>query len=148
MTDSHTGRSQAFRAAAERRIELKQALSDVEIAAASPSGAPAWRDRVLEQLQSLRTALLQHVEEVEHESGLLAEILDVAPRLANKIALVRDEHPKLCEQVANAITMTKTSSDAEEIRAEILLALSAIARHRQRGADLVYEGYDVDIGGS
>jgi hypothetical protein len=148
MTDSHHGRSEAVRAAAHRRVELKQALSQVEIAAASPSGDPAWRDRLLAQLQSLRIAVLQHIEEVEDESGLLAELLDLAPRLANKIALVRDEHPELCDLVADAITETETSADVEAIRAKVLLALNAIARHRQKGADLVYEGYEVDIGGN
>jgi len=36
---------------------------------------------------------------------------------------------------------------ADEIRAELTTLLVALARHRQRGADLVYEAYDVDLGG-
>ncbi len=149
MSDSLKGRSNALRAAAERRVELKQALSLVEVAVASPSGDPSWRDRVLGELEGLQIALSQHVEEVEEEEhGLLAEILHIAPRLANQIERVRGEHPELCDQVAAAMAMARTSSDVEQIRGEVLLVLSAIARHRQKGADLVYEGYDVDIGGS
>jgi hypothetical protein len=148
MASSHEPRSAALRAAAHRRIELKEALSQVEVAAASPSGEPAWRERVLQQLHALQIALLQHVDEVEDENGLLAELLEVAPRLANQIAHVRDEHPVLCEQVASTIAVAETCSDVEQIRSTILLVLNAIARHRQKGADLVYEGYDVDIGGS
>ena len=33
------------------------------------------------------------------------------------------------------------------MRAELTALLVALARHRQRGADLVYEAYAVDIGG-
>jgi hypothetical protein len=36
---------------------------------------------------------------------------------------------------------------SERKRADLTTLLVALARHRQRGADLVYEAYDVDIGG-
>ncbi|MDH3728159.1 MAG: hypothetical protein OER77_11565, partial [Myxococcales bacterium] len=77
----------------------------------------------------------------------LAQLTDDAPRLVNKIDRVRDEHPELTQQVADAITSAKESSDAEDLRSEVMAVLVSIVRHRQRGADLVYEGYNVDIGG-
>ena len=36
---------------------------------------------------------------------------------------------------------------AERIRGVLTSVLVALVRHRQRGADLVYEAYAVDIGG-
>jgi len=36
---------------------------------------------------------------------------------------------------------------AEEVRVELTALLAALARHRQRGADLIYEAFAVDIGG-
>ncbi len=36
---------------------------------------------------------------------------------------------------------------AEELRVELTALLAALARHRQRGADLIYEAYAVDLGG-
>ena len=36
---------------------------------------------------------------------------------------------------------------AEDLRVELTALLAALARHRQRGADLVYEAYAVDLGG-
>ncbi|MDH3682084.1 MAG: hypothetical protein OEV40_19290 [Acidimicrobiia bacterium] len=147
MVDSNDQRSEALRGAAQRRVELKQALSQVEIAAAAPSGDPGWRDRLLGQLELLRIALDQHVEEVEAPDGLLPELLAEAPRLANQIAVVQDEHPMLTRQVAAAIELATSSADIPRVRAEVLDALNAIVRHRQAGADLVYEGYSVDIGG-
>lgn len=147
MSESEMQHKRALEAARQRRVELKEAVSDVEIAASSPIGWPNWRSNLQTKLESLRIALEQHVEEVESPEGLLAQLTDDSPRLVNKIDRVRDEHPELTRQVADAIASAKGSSDAEELRREVLAVLVAIVRHRQRGADLIYEGYDVDIGG-
>ena len=139
--------SEALAAATELRIALKDAVSMVERAAAAPSAMPSWRGYVLENLEALRAALDRHVEEVEGDDGLLAELTEAAPRLVPKIGAVRDEHPMLCTMVADTIEVVKTEDDPEAIRSSILETLIAIVRHRQRGADLVYEGYNVEIGG-
>ncbi len=141
-------RSEALKAAAAKRIELKQALSQTETAAANPSGNPGWAENLLGALRELQEALYQHVEEVEADDGLLPELTRTAPRLANQIAQVRDEHPGLCRQVAEAIGRVEGRAATSTIRGEVTELLMAIVRHRQRGADLVYEGYSVDIGGS
>ena len=140
-------RSSALRAAAEKRKELKQAVSDVETAIASASADPAWRVRLIVRLEELSGALLRHVEEVEAPNGLLDELTSIAPRLVNKIQHVRDEHPILCTRTSVAIGAVKEGAAVDLIRADVLGLLSAIATHRQAGADLVYEGYEVDIGG-
>jgi len=137
----------ALEAARQRRVELKEAISSVEIAASAPIGGPNWRSNLQTELESLRIALEQHVKEVEGAEGLLAQLRDDAPRLINKIDRVRDEHPELTQQVADAIASAKGSSGAEDLRSQVLAVLVSIVRHRQRGADLVYEGYHVDIGG-
>lgn len=148
MPDQHDDQSRALRAAAEKRIELKQALSQVENAAASPSADEAWRSRLLDELEKLRGALLDHVEEVEADTGLLNEMLTQAPRLANRIESVRNEHPDLCRRVDKAILDVRGDTAAIDLRAEVLDTLFAIVRHRQKGSDLVYEGYNIDIGGN
>ena len=140
-------RSQALSAAGERRIELKEAVSKTERAAASPTSMPSWRDYVLSELQGLRTALDQHVEEVEGTDGLFAELTELSPRLIHKIHAVRDEHPGLCEEVADAIELTNSDAPAAEVRQAVTDVLFSIVRHRQHGADLVFDGYNVDIGG-
>jgi hypothetical protein len=139
--------TEALRAASERRIQLKVAVTNVERAAAAPSARGGWRDDLIVELEDLRIALDQHVHEVEGESGLLAELTQFAPRLVNKIDRVRDEHPALETQVAEAILSVKESESPDETRSTVLEALVSIARHRQKGADLVYEVYSVDIGG-
>ena len=39
------------------------------------------------------------------------------------------------------------TEDVEQVRALGTSLLGRIVRHRQRGADLVYEAYEVDVGG-
>jgi len=146
MTENEE-RSEALRAASVRRDELKTAVSRVELAAAAPSARPAWLDDVLRELDELRIALDHHVAEVEGPGGILAELSEAAPRLINKIERVKDEHPGLCKQCSDTIEMANQSTEVPQLRTAVLELLVAIARHRQHGADLVYEGYNVDIGG-
>lgn len=141
-------RSDAIRAAQRRRVELKQALSEVEVAAAAPAGDARWSGALVESLEQLKSAIEQHAEEVEGSGGLLDEIVVVAPRLHKRVAQLRLEHALLIGKTLAAITTTRTSHDAAEIRADVLDALVALARHRQDGSDLVYEAYSIDIGGS
>jgi hypothetical protein len=149
MADNETTRSEALQAAAAKRIELKQALSVAETATSAPTGESGWTDRLLGAMRQLQTALYQHVEEVEGPDGLLAELTATAPRLANQIAHVQEEHPVLCRQVAEIIGRIEAGSvAAADLRAEATEVLMGVVRHRQKGADLVYEGYNVDIGGN
>jgi hypothetical protein len=39
------------------------------------------------------------------------------------------------------------STDVEAVRELAIALLAKLSRHRQRGADLVYEAYQTDIGG-
>ena len=147
MGEDNGRQDDALKGARLRRRALKAVVSSVEIAASSPVGDPNWRSNLRAELQSLRDALDAHIEEVEAEDGILAQLTVDAPRLVNKIDRVRQEHPELSRQLANAIASLESSSNAEELRGEVLAVLFSLVRHRQRGADLVYEGYNVDIGG-
>ena len=146
MSDT-TAATDALSAAKQRRVELKSAVSSVETAAAAPAAIPGWVDTLVGELDDLRIAFDQHVDEVEGPDGLLAEMLQTAPRLANRVRRVEGEHPELVEQIAATIGAVRASSEPELARAAVLEVLAAVARHRQRGADLVYEAYSVDIGG-
>jgi hypothetical protein len=77
----------------------------------------------------------------------LAELAAAAPRLANQISRVQDEHPVLANQVADSMVLVSDGTDVDTVRSAVLNLLVAISRHRQNGADLVFDAYDVDIGG-
>lgn len=144
---SEENRTDALRAAAEKRFELKRTVSEVEMAMAAPAADPAWRGQLIGRLEDLSEALMRHVEAVEAKDGLLCELLTAQPRLANQISQVRAEHPLLCRHAAEVLANLERGAEVDSVRTEVLELLSAVVRHRQRGADLVYEGYEVDIGG-
>lgn len=138
--------SAAVRGARERRLALGDAMTRTEQALTVPSGSPTWRQEVGDALAAVRAALDDHVSEVEGEAGLLDELRQLAPRLSAAAAQLEREHPPLCAQ-AEAALAAVPAAPVDEVRATALELLTALSRHRQRGADLVYEAYNVDIGG-
>jgi hypothetical protein len=91
-----------------------------------------------------------HVEVTEGPAGLHEAILDGDLRLANAVDALRLEHIEIAELIADLVSDTEapvTPGDVETVRDRGTLLLSRLARHRQRGADLIYEAYETDIGG-
>lgn len=144
MADDNGG--EALESARARRATLKSALSAVEVAAAAPAAQAEWRPELADALAVLRGAFDDHVRDVEDPGGLLDVLREEAPHLSNQVTSVRDEHPALEKQIDDVIAMVGDGAP-EEIRDAVLETLLALARHRQNGADLVYQAYSVDIGG-
>ena len=79
----------------------------------------------------------------------------VRARLATPASRLRREHSDILATIVRAekrLVTPETDVDlyvawAEDLRVELTALLAALARHRQRGADLVYEAYAVDLGG-
>jgi hypothetical protein len=143
---ANEGGSERLGAARLRRVELKQAMSQVEIAAAGAAGDPTWRGDLRVAMDDLLLAFDGHVNEVDGPGGLLAELIETAPRLSNRVSRLGDEHPALRARIALVIEQVG-SAEVADVRGEVLDVLVEIARHRQQGADLVYDAYHVDIGG-
>jgi hypothetical protein len=135
-----------------RRAGLKAVMSGLELALAAP--APhrvTWVSGVRDALQEVWT---RHIVETEAPGAFLDELVSESPRLATPASRLRREHSEIVGTIARAEKRLASPApgdayDAwvEEVRAELTALLVALARHRQRGADLVYEAYDVDIGG-
>lgn len=138
--------SEALGAARERRVELKHAMSELELAAAGAAGDPAWIEALGDALGSMRLAFDAHVAEVDAPDGLLAELVAQAPRLSSRVNKLSEEHSSLSAEIDACLAMLD-APDPHMIRGEVLDLLVALARHRHFGADLVYEAYNVDIGG-
>lgn len=139
--------------ARSRRFELGDAADQAEDLIARPGSDPRWTVRVADAVQGLRQAFDAHVSEVEHDDGLLPRLNADAPRLANGIRRMYDEHDAISAELdAAAALIRRCEGDCEadavdQIREAVVDVLRSISRHRQRGADLVYEAYNVDIGG-
>lgn len=140
--------------ARRRRRPLREAASALELAVSAPAGTGSkWRKRVLTRVQEVSAALEDHIAEVEEPGGLADEISAEAPRLIHMMAILKAEHVELRQMLTQARAdlgrgADKLSTDEiVEVREKVLSFLGRIARHRQKGADLVYEAYNVDIGG-
>jgi hypothetical protein len=139
--------------AQQRRLALYGAITDLDASLASPIGRPTWLGGVKRDLRSVLAALEAHVEEVEGDEGILAQILSDEPWLSDRVDALRSEHPgllqsaKAIEAQIEVIEPDPSYEEADDLRDAALGLLGALARHRHRGADLVYEAFAVEIGG-
>jgi hypothetical protein len=139
---------------ARRRADLHLALVAVEKAISSPAvGREAdWSKDVLRSMQDLAFAIDQHIEITERPQGLYDEIGQKAPRLASKSEHLRHEHPELRDGARELISRLEARPvggawPLTEARDDLQRLLGRLVRHRQLGADLVWEAYNLDIGG-
>ena len=139
---------------ARRRADLHAALVSLEKAISSPAVGREgdWSKDVLRSLVDMEHAIIEHIEVTERSDGLYDEISQKAPRLAGKIDQLRREHPELREGAGELISRLEATRVGDawplaEARDDLQRLLGRIVRHRQLGADLVWEAYNLDIGG-
>lgn len=141
----------ALQAAARRRRELRDALVTFEDALSSPvRDRVTWRAEVADALEALDLAFRDHVAETEAAGGLYEEMRDSAPHVGAKARRLREEHPVMQAALADALSRLVVpppdDAAAGTARDELQLLMGRIVRHRQHGADLVWEAYAIDIG--
>jgi hypothetical protein len=129
-----------------RRQELYDAMRALEASAARASGQADWHQTIASALRALQTALDRHVAQVEATDGLYAQVLGHAPRLAGEIASLREEHEHIETSCQSAVDLA-AGGDVEPatLRRKIIGILGRLAIHRQRGSELLFDTYDVDI---
>jgi hypothetical protein len=138
----HLGRAKS------QRAEVRSALGELEAAVAAPvADADVWRKTAAGAVDRMETALDAHVDVTEGPDGLFANVLRDAPRLAHGIDVLRREHEELRSAVHSLAERLKGQVDVGEAREDALALMGAIVRHRHRGADLVYDAYQTDLGG-
>jgi hypothetical protein len=135
-----------------QRAELRESISALEYALAAPStrSRQHWAERVHVALVELSADLRAHVDITEGPSGLYRELLRAAPRLSGPVARLTREHVLITAQVNDLLTRLdgpEADHDVDPVRAMGTALLGTLIRHRQRGSDLVYEAYQVDVGG-
>jgi hypothetical protein len=142
--------------ARKRRQTLHDAIVQLEMAISSPAAgrAPDWTAQVAKDLVGVRDAFEQHVMVTEKPGGLYEEIMERAPRLNGTVKRLQDEHPTIADSVAALVERLdagEVETDAwppDNARNDLQRMIGAVVRHRQKGADLVWEAYNVDIGGT
>lgn len=141
-------RSATLGAVGARRRRLRSAMDRLEWECARPMGSGRWLFQVEAALRDLRAALADHVAETEAADGLLAEVLEIAPRLGAAVKAARSEHVSLLRSVDRLLLETSDPAGVTiaALRRHAIMLLGQLTQHRQRGADLLYEAYAVDIG--
>jgi hypothetical protein len=144
----------ALEEARRRRADLHASLVKAEEAVSGPAAGRAdqWASRVINRLSGLREALDEHVEATERRGGLYDEITGRAPRLANAVERLKAEHPEMRRAITQMIERLESTpvGDAwplEKARDDLQRLLGRVVKHRQLGSDLVWEAYNLDIGG-
>jgi hypothetical protein len=146
-----TGRD-SLTGVAKRRSEMELAMQALERTAARPSGHADWADNLALQARRLQVALNNHIAEVEPPTALLDQITDQAPRLQRRVEGTRQHHivlSGLIERLLESVAAAKTADPmpVDGLRDGVVEVLTDLTRHRQDGADLIYDAYAVDIGG-
>ncbi len=134
-------------AISRRRRRLYDAMRQLESAAARAGQHDDWRQLVHEATQDLSEALVDHIEQTEGAGDFLDDLVDQAPRLENEANLLRKEHQGLLSECTRLMSLTgATTTDVTEIRRVVLVVLGRLVEHRQRGAELLYDAFAVDLG--
>jgi hypothetical protein len=122
----------------------------VEEAISSPAVEPErWQARVHVALVELDEAFEFHVQETERPGGLYDEMEQLASHLAGKAHRLRDEHAVIRASIAAErarLEATLSAAAIDALRDDLQRLLGHVVRHRQHGADLVWEAYAIDIG--
>jgi hypothetical protein len=154
MAEENPELTAAFDEARKRRADLHAALIDVERVISGPATGreQEWATEVVTRLLALRDALDEHIEATERSGGLYDEITERAPRLSNAIQRLQAEHPEMRSAISQMIerlqsTPVGASWPLGEARDDLQRLLGRVVKHRQLGADLVWEAYNLDIGG-
>lgn len=145
LGEIRSGPTRRVDTARARRRELGAAMNQLEFSLTGPMASEGWLDGVREALGDLRESLVEHIDVTEGSGGLLQEIQDAAPRLSNEIGFIEAEHDELLALIEKAEAASRQSNDRKAIRNRAMSILPRLTLHRQRGADLVYEAYNVDI---
>jgi len=148
-----------------RRAELLESITALEqaLAAPAPGRQMRWAERVSAALLELSGDFRDHVGITEGPTGLYSRVIFSSPRLVKAVERLTQEHAKLTELIEELLTLVGQADgsfaqgdpmlgdpalgDPEEVRDRGTTLLGALGRHRQRGADLMYEAYSLDIGG-
>jgi hypothetical protein len=161
------GESQNYDLAEVRRhrAELLESITALEqaLAAPVPGRQMHWAERVSAALMELSGDFRDHVGLTEGPDGLYSKMIRSSPRLVHAVDRLTREHATLTGQIAELLALVGRADgsfaradpmladpavgDPDEVRDRGNKLLGALVRHRQRGSDLIYEAYSLDIGG-
>jgi hypothetical protein len=136
-----------------QRAELGESMAALEAALTLPAGAgPVWRRRVRAALTELAHDLRDHADVTGARGGLYADIAATSPRLTHGVEVQLAEHAEALAEVERLLDERDDGladpAAVDAHREAVIRLLGRLVRYRQRTAELIYEAYAVDLGGS
>lgn len=139
-----------------RRAELRADMTGLEVATAGPylGRVGQWAAEVEARLAVVADDFAEHLEITEGPGGLHESLVESAPRLASGVARLVRDHAAIrtaLEEADRTLAAAAAPGAADEAvgpaREAVTAVLLLLARHRQRGSDLVWEAFTYDVGG-
>jgi len=129
---------------------LSDSIAMVRAALAEPVDSPVvWGERVQQEVARLALDFVEHIDVTEGVGGLHESITESAPRLSRAVDILTAEHDETEADIAELVQATEPpvmARDVETIKVRGTLLLDSLVKHQQRGADLVYEAFEQDLG--
>lgn len=150
MTDAQVADLTELR---RRRHELRVAIINLEQSLAAPAlgDNETWRLRVHGSVEALLADFREHVALTEGTDGFHQDVVATAPHLAGAVQRLVRDHSRLNGRIDALLASTANRGEpasAAQVRALGTDLIGALMKHRQLGADLVFDAYETDIGGS
>lgn len=134
------------------RAELRDSVGVLERALEVPlARAAAWQSRVQAALVELSHDVDDHIALTERPGGVYDRATRSAPRLQGAVERLLSEHRQVRAEIASGLARlegARAPDELPDLREQLTSLVGRLVRHRQAGGDLVYEAYEVDLGGS
>jgi cytidylate kinase len=139
--------------ATKQKDALLRARQSLETAVQSDAAdTKAWAREVSNAVDALRRVFDRHVREAEAADGSLNDVVRVKPRLARRVAQIRDEHAIIRNALADFVLQLKNEIAAGDVAVERLKERAvragvSLRMHDAKGTELLHEAYLHDDGG-
>jgi hypothetical protein len=132
------------------RAELRESIAFLQAALQAAAVKPVvWGEAVQLAASRLATDFVDHIDVTEGPGGLHETIVESAPRLSHAVGLLTRDHGELQTEATALVESAEApvmARDVDAIREQGELLIEHLIKHRQRGADLVYEAFQQDLG--
>lgn len=142
-----------LRSVKRHRSDLKRTMTALEGVLARPIGsdAGAWLDAVRHRLADLQDAFDNHIRVHEGPDSFHADIVRSQPHLTPHVVSLQRDHHRLTVQLMGLSDMIERHTSPRDVVYEVRTLgtdlIHQFARHRQKGADIVWEAFNFDVGG-
>jgi hypothetical protein len=135
-----------------RRAELRESIGEMEsaLAQAAHGREAEWTTLVRERSAQLEDDFAIHLEVAEAPNGLHTQVLADAPYLAPQVNRLQRDHAAITKQFAEVhglLDAPEGAVDVDAVRLSLTDLIGMLVRHRQRGADLLWDAYATSLGG-